>query len=110
MDMTKAEFWTRLVKTPEDVRNYYRIYYSDYSEELIEALVIRLTDIATMPASSPEKVEYLQKQEERAKTVMRWDPQEDIKEQRMIGQLEVAMKNIEKLLDDKEEAKEDKKK
>ena len=28
----------------------------------------------------------------------------------MIGQLEVAMKNIEKLLDDKEEAKEDNKK
>ena len=102
---SKEQYWKKNVRSEEDVVKFYSIYYPHYPEQLCRAIALRMTelkngDIHNLPEAKQRKLlrKYDNELPPESKEV--WDLDAEIAQQKMIGLVNVAAKNMDKLLAD----------
>ncbi len=99
-EVPAQEFWKTRVKSPEDVVTFYELYYPYYPKELVLSIADYYTKIIHGDAALPE---YLNAKMQADKAV-KWDFEEEIRQQKLEGEMNLTKQRLEKLLADEEES------
>ena len=104
--LTRAKYWQTKVKNKEDVARYYRLYYPEYPDILVNSIAAKVEEVITK-ANRGQQLNDEERRlfEHKADFVASWDPREDIQQQMLEGKIALATKRLEALLEDEEEKK-----
>lgn len=96
VDMSRDDYWSKCVRSKEDIENFYKIYYPQLPDVLAKALADYYQRAIDGQIELPEEftAKYYQKKQEKE----RWAFEEELKQQELEGKINLTKKRLEDLM------------
>lgn len=98
VDMARDEYWKKYVKGPEDVVQFYKLYYPQLPDVLVQALANYYNRAVIGEIELPDN--FIEAKAQKKFESSRWDFKKDIEEQQLEGKINLTKKRLEELMNE----------